>query len=105
MFDRFTRWRQGLFVDQPQYNNRPVAWKDEMREDESYLVRPGPTDNAICRATTPELAVWIAERLNLANDLEILMRVFAEGDLAAGEVKEKWASLTTSGRLSRLKLK
>jgi len=37
---------------------------------ESFLVRPGPKENAICQCTSPEIAKWIADRLNLAAKFE-----------------------------------
>lgn len=68
--DSLETWRQGKFIDFPQYRTMSKEWKQEQRAIESLLVRPSPTGNAICRTTSPEDAIWIAERLNLAAKLE-----------------------------------
>ena len=68
--NKIQTWAQGYFVDQRQYS----SWTDEEKLkadfEEHFLVRPGPTANAICQAKDHELAAWIAERLNLASELE-----------------------------------
>lgn len=74
MDNKINTWRQGKFIDSRRYDHMSERWKQDQRERESVLVRPGPTDNAICIATTPELAEWIAERLNVAADLEAKLR-------------------------------
>ena len=65
-----TNWRQGKFIDQRQYNGWTKEEKDEANYKESFYVRPSATGNAICKATYPEDAIWIASRLNLADKLE-----------------------------------
>jgi len=80
-----TGWRQGEFIDQRQYARWSQEQKDEARAREKYLVRPGPTDNAICTATSPDLAAWIAERLNLAATLESQLAASRE---EVGRLKE-----------------
>ena len=72
-------WKQGYFVDQKQYSNMSQEWKDKRQIEESYLVRPRPTDNALCSASTPENAKWIANRLNLASKLEQMTYDYATG--------------------------
>jgi len=88
MDTQHNKWAQGYFVDHPQYRNRDQAWKDKMNEIESFLVRPYPTRNAICKATTPEDAKWIASRLNLAADFEQLTHDFEMGKIAGWELIE-----------------
>jgi len=72
-------WRQGSFIDQEKYRHMPDSWRNEMSIRESLLVRPSPTGNAICMATKPADAIWIAQRLNLASNLEQLTYDFATG--------------------------
>lgn len=45
-------------------------WKCDAQRRESMLVRPVPLGNAICQATDPDLAIWIAQRLNHAARFE-----------------------------------
>lgn len=63
-------WLQGHFIDGPEYRHMGAHWKERHTEHERLLVRPSPKGNAICTATDPETAAWIAERLNLAAKLE-----------------------------------
>jgi len=72
-------WRQGHFVDQRQYDRMPQSWKEDREREERFLVRPGSTDNAICKCATPEDAKWVASRLNLTSDLELLTYNYATG--------------------------
>ena len=65
-------WAQGYFVDQPQYHHWSDEAKAEANRQDALLVRPGPTDNAICHAYDPDAAEWIAQRLNMAAKLEAL---------------------------------
>ena len=69
--NQINSWKQGFFIDSPRYPKNK-EWKDERRKEEKLLVRPSPKGNAICKAIDPELAKWIADRLNLASDLEEL---------------------------------
>jgi hypothetical protein len=69
-------WRQGAFIDHPKYSNMGEKWKNDMRYQESFLVRPSSHGNAILRAVNPEIAKWVAERLNVAAKLE---RKISEG--------------------------
>lgn len=68
--NRIITWRQGVFIDGPKYAHQSREWKAGANIAESFLVRPSPTGNAICKATDPETAAWIAERLNLAARLQ-----------------------------------
>lgn len=70
MNNQHTTWRQGYFVDQPQYWRWTPEQKAEADRLEKCKVRPYPTANAICVCPTPEEAKWIAERLNVAARLE-----------------------------------
>ena len=70
MNNLITTWIQGRFIDQPQYHNWTQEEKEDTCERERHLVRPGPTDNAICYCQDPQVAEWIADRLNLAAKLE-----------------------------------
>ena len=65
-------WSQGYFVDQPQYRNWSAEDKEDANARESLLVRPSPTDNAICQTFRPDQSEWIAQRLNMAAKLEAL---------------------------------
>ena len=63
-------WRPGRFIDSKEFAHMPDAWKDRRRNEESHLVRPSPKGNAICWCNNPEDAKWIADRLNVAANLE-----------------------------------
>jgi hypothetical protein len=63
-------WQQGVFCDEPRYSHIPKSSKDEFIRSEKLRVRPHPKGNAICLCNQPEDAAWIAERLNLAVELE-----------------------------------
>lgn len=79
-------WQQGRFIDQRQYDRASEGWKDQQRRTETLLVRPGPTDNAICTACDPEAAKWIATRLNLAAKLEQMAYDYATGKTDGSEI-------------------
>lgn len=81
-------WQQGHFVDQPQYRNWTAEEKQRAEKEENLNVRPGPTDNAICRCQRPEDAKWIANRLNLASKLEQMTYDFATGKTDGSEIVE-----------------
>lgn len=70
MDNTHTTWKPGYFVDQPKYKTWSKEEKERANADESLLVRPTPTGNAICQCVTPELAKWVAKRLNRAAILE-----------------------------------
>ena len=70
MDNKHEGWCQGRFVDSRRYNSRSDSWKDDRRREEKLLVRPSPLGNAICKCNDPDIAKWIAERLNLAAKLE-----------------------------------
>lgn len=61
-------------------------WKETYRRQERHLVRPAPTDNAICYCPDPEMAKWIAQRLNLASLLEEMTYDFATGKADGQEI-------------------
>lgn len=63
-------WRQGKFIDSIQYRQVSQSQKEEWQRQEEHLVRPSAKGNAICHCSDPEDAKWIAERLNLASELE-----------------------------------
>ena len=69
-FNNIVSWRQGKFIDGPNYKKWSEADKANANSYEVCNVRPSPKGNSICRATTPDLAKWIAQRLNLAAELE-----------------------------------
>lgn len=82
---KYQSWQQGTFIDGPEYRHMGLPWKERQREHETFLVRPGAKGNAICTATDPDAAVFIAARLNLAAKLEAALRKiidleFSEGD-------------------------
>lgn len=68
--DEIQTWQQGRFIDQPQYHRMGDDWKSAQSRKEKLLVRLGQTGNAICEARDPDTAIWIAERLNRAAQLE-----------------------------------
>ena len=70
-------WAQGYFVDQPKYSKWTKEQKEKADDDEHLRVRPYPTGNAICICFKPEDAVWIANRLNMAAELEEMTYNFA----------------------------
>ena len=72
-------WAQGYFVDQLKYSRWTKEEKEKSEMDERLRVRPSPTGNAICVCFKPEDAKWIAERLNMAANLEELAYNFATG--------------------------
>lgn len=82
------RWQQGKFINHPKYDHMGQCWKDEQDKIEMLLVRPHPTENAICRCATPGDTKWIASRLNLASDLEQLVYDFAIGKTNGNALKE-----------------
>jgi hypothetical protein len=67
-------WTQGHFIDGPIYSNWSLLEKLDAENHERFLVRPSPKENAICECRSPEIAKWIAERLNLAARLEQLIK-------------------------------
>jgi hypothetical protein len=88
MLNSINTWQQGKFVDHAKYDHMGQEWKDEQNKIESFLVRPYPTENAICKTTTPQDAKWIASRLNLAADMEQLAYDFAIGKTNGDALKE-----------------
>ncbi len=84
--NRIQTWRQGQFIDQKKYDEMSETWKDERRKEETHLVRPGPTDNAVCWCPDPRNAAWIAQRLNLASQLEQMTYDFATGKTDGSEI-------------------
>ena len=78
-------WGQGHFVDQPQCRRWSAEAKDDANKREALLVRPGPTDNAICQACSPDDAEWIAQRLNMAAKLEALANKLHTAEAMKGQ--------------------
>jgi len=79
-------WKQGKFVDRRQYRNWTNEMLDKANSDESHLVRPAPTESAICRCENPKDAKWIASRLNLASTLEQMTYDYATGKSDGQEI-------------------
>ena len=79
-------WQQGQFVDQAKYQDLGEPWKDERRKEEARMVRPAPTENAICWCPNPDDAAWIAQRLNLASKLEQMTYDYATGKTDGSEI-------------------
>lgn len=71
-----TTWAQGRFIELHRYKNWPEDEKLKAAARERLLVRPSPFGNAICQCTTPDYAEWIAQRLNIAAELERLIYNF-----------------------------
>lgn len=70
MDNKHQKWQQGYFIDQFKYRDWSNEEKEEADREEKHLVRPGPTENVVCRCGSPDMAKWIAERLNRAAELE-----------------------------------
>lgn len=81
-------WAQGFFVHSKQNQHLSEEQKQAHDAHEKCNVRPGPTENAICRTTDPHHAAWIAQRLNLASRLEQLTYDFATGKSDGSEIKD-----------------
>jgi len=79
MLNGIQTWKQGKFIDGPEFSETPDETKKNWREQESLMVRPSARGNFICVARNPEDAVWIAQRLNLASKLEQMTYDFATG--------------------------
>lgn len=93
MNNLITTWAQGRFIDQAQYSKWTKEEKLKAYAQEKLLVRPSPLGNAICHCNTPEHAEWIAQRLNLAAELEQLTYDFTvngnDGEKIRSFVKSK----------------
>lgn len=70
MDNTYQGWHQGYFVNKPEYRDWTKEKKQGYDKIEKLKVRPSPTGNAICTCDSPETAIWVAERLNLAARLE-----------------------------------
>lgn len=81
-------WRQGRFIDGAQYNNWNDKSKAQADFDEQFLVRSSPKGNAICKCNYHDDAKWIADRLNLASELEELVYSYSKGDKSGIELIE-----------------
>jgi len=88
MKNEITTWRQGAFIDQHKYVRMSEEWKEDRRHDEALLVRPAPMQNAICKTNNSEDAEWIANRLNLAANLERMLKDHAEGKPIGDSLRE-----------------
>jgi hypothetical protein len=79
MMDLHTGWRQGRFIDGPQYKNISEELKQKWAVEELKVVRPGEKQNALCVCVGAEEAVWLAERLNFAARVATLLRMRDRG--------------------------
>ena len=79
-------WAQGYFVDHLRYSKWTKEEKEKADRDERLRVRPSPTGNAICVCSKPEDAKWIADRLNMAANLEEMTYNFAMGKTDGQEI-------------------
>lgn len=70
MDNKIESWRQGRFISMRKYSKMGEEWVKQQEIRESTLVRPSATGNPILQAASPEIAIWVAERLNLAAKLE-----------------------------------
>jgi hypothetical protein len=86
MNNEIRTWAQGCFVDQSRYKDWSETDKKEADRRERLMVRPSPTENAICKCDTPQSAKWVAERLNLASVLEQMTYDFATGKTDGSEI-------------------
>lgn len=71
-------WQQGGFAPQGKHGFSEDEAK-LIHQQEKHMVRPGLRENAICSCPKPSDAVWIAERLNLASQLEQMAYDYAMG--------------------------
>lgn len=62
-------WQQSRFIPSRKFKGMPEEWHKEQEARELCLVRASREGNAICQTFEPGIAVWIAERLNLASIL------------------------------------
>ena len=86
MDNTWKKWTQGRFVDQPQYERWTDGEKQKADRDERLRVRPSATGNAIATCPTPDVAEWIANRLNKAAQLEQSIRDYADGNIDKSEL-------------------
>ncbi len=92
--NKIKTWAQGYFVDQPQYSHETNGWKVKRDSEEHHLVRPGPTDNAICQCSDPEDAEWIAGRLNFASEMDaVLEAIQANTQSNLEQTNQEWLRL------------
>jgi hypothetical protein len=83
--NKHTGWQQGQYIRLPKYEKLSQGWHEESERLERERVRPSPTGNAICVTFEPDMAKWIAERLNTAAQLESkLATLTAERDALLG---------------------
>lgn len=80
-------WVQGRFIDNPKYKHWTQKEKERANNYEILTVRSNPLDNAICICKEPSQAKWIAQRLNLAAELEKLTYDFATGKTNGDEIR------------------
>lgn len=66
MKEKIDTWAQGIFIQNIKYRSLSQEEISQHQFEESFLVRPSPAGNAICKTVYPEDAKWIAERLNFA---------------------------------------
>lgn len=74
------KYQQGRFIDSPKYKNWSDTEKEIADKRERCLVRSFPNGNAICQCNTPEDAIWIAQRLNMAAQYEQNSKLKSEED-------------------------
>jgi hypothetical protein len=84
--NKIKTWQQGKFLNMAKYQHLSTALKQDFEEKERRLVRPSPTDNAICHCADPDDAAWIAERLNLAAKLEEENAILKKGIAAVRDL-------------------
>lgn len=96
MSEEIQTWQQGGFIDKPQYRNMGEEWKEERRYEESLVVRPSPEGNAICKTNDPEMAKWIAQRLNRSAELEEKIRSLIPKIHGGGNARRMLESLLSN---------
>lgn len=68
-----TEWRQGKFIDSPEYSRMSDEWKENQQTTESTLIRPyGGTNNALFKVYNS------GQDSNIAEYLEAVGKVLRE---------------------------
>lgn len=98
--NEITTWRPGYFIMKREYEAMPERWKKDQREREPKLVRPHPEGNAICECQDPDMAAWIADRLNIAAEYERLARISAETLYMSPDECAAWTGITKAQELA-----
>ena len=84
--DEINSWSVGYTVDTSATRDWTAEQRVENDNHEALLVRPAPTENAICQCTDPEEAKWIAKRLGMGDPSNVSRVVHRVGRTKDPEV-------------------